>query len=244
MGKRAKPAKIRRKRPVDPFVIEPMEPRILFSADLAPAAHILTGLQDAEAALDHISTTDLSSQQIPFVSRSAADLAKLGDPLAAIVSAATTYYANPAHQTLSGLVAALNLLPNANGAGTPLATLVALTAGGRGRRAQCGADADRHNRVRPRRRDADDHCAGDAPKWDRDHQGRTGAHLRRRRERGFPTRLGRHRERIGDGERRALGRSADRRHRRRGRDRDTRELCIEQLGKHAPEIGVVEETDV
>lgn len=126
------PAKRARKQASAEFVIEPLEPRILFSADLAPSANILHGLRDLQADLNLTSVTVPASTTIPFVNRSITDFAKLGDPLGAVITAAKTYYENPAHATLAGLADALNLLPNAGDPSKPIASLVQLPHGGEG----------------------------------------------------------------------------------------------------------------
>ena len=99
------------------FVIEPLEPRILFSADLAPTAQmqIQTGLHDLQAALAAVSAVPPATTQIPFVDRSAAQFAALGDPLSAIAAPVQSYFdTNKTTATLEGLASALNQIPNAN----------------------------------------------------------------------------------------------------------------------------------
>lgn len=121
--------KARRPERETSFVIEPLEPRILFSADLAPAAQtqILTGLADLHAGLNGVNALQPATNPIAFIDRPAADFAKLGDPLTSVQSAAQNYFtANQSTATLEGLAAALNAIPNSN----VQASIVTLQGGG------------------------------------------------------------------------------------------------------------------
>ena len=101
------------------FVFEPLEPRLLLSADLSPdAGHaIISGLQHLDALIQNLALTPDGGATVPIVNRSLADLAALGDPIAKLQSAASAYLANTG-ATIGGLAAALNQIPDAHGSAT------------------------------------------------------------------------------------------------------------------------------
>src|ERR1700712_1980972 len=56
------------------FLIEPLEPRVRFSADLAPAAHALMGgLADLQTSLDAVGSVPAADPSLPFIHKSAED---------------------------------------------------------------------------------------------------------------------------------------------------------------------------
>ena len=101
------------------FVFEPLEPRLLLSADLSlDAGHaIISGLQHLDALIQNLNLTPDGGATVPIVNRSLADLAALGDPIAKLQSATSAYLANTG-ATIGGLAAALNQIPDAHGSAT------------------------------------------------------------------------------------------------------------------------------
>ena len=98
------------------FAIEALEPRLLLSADLNVAAGtaIISGLQALDSAVHHLNATTALSAETPFVNRTLADLAALGDPVATIESAAQAYLTGNSSASIGGLAAALGQISTAN----------------------------------------------------------------------------------------------------------------------------------
>ena len=105
------------------FAIEELEPRLLLSGDLSPAAALVItqGLQALDTAANNLAeTTALSSANLPFINRNLGQLAALGDPIAAVETAAANYINNNVNTnnntsaaTLDGLANALTNIPSA-----------------------------------------------------------------------------------------------------------------------------------
>ena len=102
------------------FVFEPLEPRLLLSADLSPAAGlaIVGGLQHLDQVIQNLALTPDGGATAPIVNRTLADLAALGDPIAHLQAASSTYLANTPSATIQGLASALNQMPEAHGSAT------------------------------------------------------------------------------------------------------------------------------
>ena len=120
------------------FVFEALEPRLLLSADLNYAAGqaFLGGLTALDGTLTQLaSSTALTTPSAPFLSRNLSQVAGLdefagmgtggaaGDPIAAIKSAASTYFSantdsssTTSTATVAGLVSALSALSSSSGA--------------------------------------------------------------------------------------------------------------------------------
>ena len=98
------------------FAFEQLEPRLLLSADLNAAAGlaIVNGLHALDTATNSLASGTALSSNTPFINRTLGDLAQLGDPIAALQTAATTYFNNNASTaTIQGLAAALSQVTSA-----------------------------------------------------------------------------------------------------------------------------------
>jgi Ca2+-binding RTX toxin-like protein len=135
-----------RRTVASPFVFEALEPRLLLSADLNYAAGqaFLGGLSALDSTVNQLaSSTALTTPSAPFLNRSLSDVAGLasfaglgssnaaGDPIAAIKTVATTYFAANTSSTsptktgtVAGLASALDALSKTSG---PLSVSVQAT---------------------------------------------------------------------------------------------------------------------
>jgi hypothetical protein len=95
------------------FTFEQLEPRLLLSADLSPAAGlaVISGLQHLDLAVHNLSLTHDGAATAPIVNRTLAELAALGDPVAQLSSATAAYLNQATGPTIWGVVSALNQVP-------------------------------------------------------------------------------------------------------------------------------------
>lgn len=98
------------------FIIEPIEPRLLLSADISPLAGIaivdgLHRLADAANTLDASAALNVSA---PVVNRTLGQLAALGDPVGQIQLAASNYFSGNNTATIDGLASALKAIDPAH----------------------------------------------------------------------------------------------------------------------------------
>ncbi|MBC9882178.1 LEPR-XLL domain-containing protein, partial [Bradyrhizobium sp. INPA01-394B] len=98
------------------FIIEPIEPRLLLSADISPLAGIaivdgLHKLADAANTLDASAALNVSA---PVVNRTLGQLAALGDPVGQIQLAASNYFSGNNSATIDGLASALKAIDPAH----------------------------------------------------------------------------------------------------------------------------------
>ena len=98
------------------FVIEPLEPRLLLSADLSPLAGlaIVDGLHSLAGAANSLASSAALNVSAPVINRTLGQLAALGDPVGQIESAASNYFTGNNRATIDGLASALKAIDPAH----------------------------------------------------------------------------------------------------------------------------------
>jgi hypothetical protein len=98
------------------FVIEPLEPRLLLSADLSPLAGtaIVDGLHQLANAANTLDASAALNVSAPVINRTLGQLAALGDPVGQIQAAASNYFAGTNAATIDGLASALKAIDPAH----------------------------------------------------------------------------------------------------------------------------------
>ena len=97
------------------FAFEALEPRLLLSGELNPAAGlaIIDGLQALDSVANGLGSSTALASNVAYINRTLGDLAALGDPIASVQSAASAYLTNNASATIGGLATALGQIPSA-----------------------------------------------------------------------------------------------------------------------------------
>ena len=103
----------------DLFRVEPLEPRLLLSADLAPHAQdaILTGLAHFTQDVQKLNTNTTADAHLPFINLPVANIANFGSLATTLQTAVGNYFAHSNTPTVNtqGLADALEALPATGG---------------------------------------------------------------------------------------------------------------------------------
>jgi hypothetical protein len=103
----------------DLFRVEPLEPRLLLSADLAPHAQdaILTGLAHFTQDVQKLNTNTTADAHLPFINLPVANIANFGSLATTLQTAVGNYFAHSNTPTVNtqGLADALRALPATGG---------------------------------------------------------------------------------------------------------------------------------
>ncbi|MBC7938861.1 MAG: LEPR-XLL domain-containing protein, partial [Chitinophagaceae bacterium] len=96
------------------FTVEPMEPRLLLSADLTPGAEksILDGLQGVADVLGNATALQAFKAPIPYINRSLGEVVDLGSLARGLRNATATHFAAPGVTDVEALATALRALPD------------------------------------------------------------------------------------------------------------------------------------